>query len=342
MSTNTPDPGAEQRKSDHIDLAFRSQIGAAALDARFHYEPLFASHPEAASWPNFQFMGKMLRAPMWVSSMTGGTQKAGSINRNLAQACGEFGMGMGLGSCRQLLHSREHLADFAMRKWMGHELPFFANLGIAQLETLLADGQAHKIAELVDMLEADGLIIHVNPMQEALQPEGDRFIKSPLETIERLLDLFDFQWIVKEVGQGFGPKSIQTLLKMPLTAIEFAAAGGTNFAKLELLRSSPEVQDIFGQLAHVGHTAEQMLHWVNHTVDTLGQHEILTRHLIISGGIQHFLDGYYLVEKSALPAVYGQASAFLRHAQGDYEPLRQHVAAQLQGLSLAKAYLVVA
>jgi isopentenyl-diphosphate Delta-isomerase len=341
MSTTTPDAGAEQRKSDHIDLAFRSQIGAAVLDGRFRYEPLFAPHPGAAVWPSFDFLGKTLRSPMWVSSMTGGTQKAGSINRNLAKACGEFGMGMGLGSCRQLLYSQDHLADFAMRKWMGYDVPFFANLGIAQLETLFVDGQAHKIGELVSRLEADGLIIHVNPMQEALQPEGDRFTVSPLETIERVVEQFDFQIIVKEVGQGFGPKSLETLLKMPLSAIEFAAAGGTNFAKLELLRSTPEVQEIFGELAHIGHTAEQMLHWVNHIVSTLGQHEILTRHLIISGGVRHFLDGYYLVEKSSLPAVYGQASAFLRHAQGEYEPLRDYVAAQMQGLALAKAYLEV-
>ena len=107
---------------------------------------------------------------MWVSSMTGGTAWAKTINHNLARACKDFGMGMGLGSCRSLLHSNDTFSDFNVRPFIGEDLPLYANLGIAQVEELLERGQLRKVKELVDKLEADGLIIHINPLQEWLQP----------------------------------------------------------------------------------------------------------------------------------------------------------------------------
>ena len=155
---------AESRKRDHIELAFRSQISD--LDTRFYYEPMLAAHPTDTAALATDFLGKKLCAPMWVSSMTGGTEQAQIINRNLAQACGEFGLGMGLGSCRKLLFDDARLADFVVRQYMGYEVPLFANLGIAQLEALIAANQLYRINDLLDKLEADGLIIHVNPLQE--------------------------------------------------------------------------------------------------------------------------------------------------------------------------------
>lgn len=337
----TDDPTAESRKKDHIELAFKSRIGAAALDGRFYYEPLLAAHPKPGSWPPFKFLGHQLSTPMWVSSMTGGTALAGTINHNLARLCAEFGMGMGLGSCRQLLHSREHLPDFDVRNVLGTDLPLYANLGVAQVERLLEQNEAaERIPELLAMLRADGLIVHVNPLQEAMQPEGDHFRQSPLATLEALIQLLDIKIIVKEVGQGMGPASLRALLQLPLEAIEFAAAGGTNFAKLELLRSDPAKQAIFEKIAAVGHSATEMLDFVNTAVAELGD-RCRVRHLIVSGGVEDFLDGFFLLKKSALPAVYGQASAFLRHARGDYADLRTYAEAQVRGLELAEAFLRV-
>ncbi len=332
------DPTAASRKHDHIALAFKSRVESAALDPRFFYEPMLAAHPLPGSLPPVPFLGKSLRSPIWVSSMTGGTSEAGKINHRLARACAEFGMGMGLGSCRQLLYSDAHFADFDLRDTLGDSLPLFANLGPAQLEKMLDQKEAERIPELLHKLRADGLIVHVNPLQEAMQPEGDSFKRPPLEVIEELLQLFDFKIIVKEVGQGFGPKSLQALLKLPLAAIEFAAAGGTNFAKLELLRSDPQRQLVFEKISTVGHSAAEMLDWTNTLQKYLGD-ACRTRQLIISGGISDFLDGYYLIQKSALPAVYGQASGFLKHAQGDYEELQSYVQSQVRGLELAHAFL---
>lgn len=340
LDKKNEDPQAAERKKDHIALAFKSQVAAAQLDPRFSYEPMLAAHPDpdAGSLPPIRFGKKQIRTPIWVSSMTGGTGRAKRINQNLARACQEFGMGMGLGSCRQLLFSNEFFDDFNIRPIIGDEQPLFANLGVAQVQQLLDKSEAARIEDLVEKLAADGLILHVNPLQEAMQPEGDRFRVPPLETIEQTLAETSIPLIVKEVGQGFGKQSMERLLELPLVAVEFAAAGGTNFALLELLRSSPVEQEVFEKIATVGHSAEQMLSWANEISAALGD-RCRVENLIVSGGVRGFLDGFYFLKKSRLSAVYGQASGFLKYAEGDFEVLRTFVAAQIRGLELAQSFL---
>lgn len=333
------DPTSEDRKRDHIELAFRSQVATGELDARFYYEPILSAHPQPHALKPVPFLGKELRSPIWVSSMTGGTELARRINHNLARVCRDFGMGMGLGSCRSLLYSDDRLEDFAIRPLMGNDLPFYANLGIAQLEKLIVANELYRVGDLIDKLQADGLIIHVNPLQEWLQPEGDHFLRSPLETIQTLLDHFpDMSLIVKEVGQGMGPESLRALLQLPLAAIDFAANGGTNFSKLELLRSQADKQLVYGPLANVGHSAAEMVDLVNELVAELGPRRYC-KQIIVSGGVRNFLDGYYLLGKLNLPGVYGQASGFLRYAREDYDLLHTYAEAQVKGLELAHAYL---
>ncbi|MEO0734531.1 MAG: isopentenyl-diphosphate delta-isomerase, partial [Bacteroidota bacterium] len=336
------DPTAASRKEDHIELAFRSQVDGLGLDPRFDYEPLLAAHPAAGSLPVFTFGDKTMRAPLWVSSMTGGTEKAYVINQNLGRACAEFGLGMGLGSCRPLLYGHDRLRDFDVRPLTGDTIPLFANLGVAQIQDLLDEDRASELRDMVIALRADGLIIHVNPFQEAMQPEGDRFRVSPLETIEATLaTLPDVPLIVKEVGQGMGPRSLAALLALPLLAVDTAAGGGTNFSKLELFRGDDLSREAYGPLVAAGHTAAEMVEMINTIVanEEGAQPQVPCKNLVISGGIKTFLDGYYLTERSVLPAVYGQASAFLRHARGDYAELQRYVSLQIRGLELARAYL---
>lgn len=335
--TQREDPTAAQRKRDHIALAMEAQVMQA--DERFNYEPLLSVHPDTGDRPPMGFLGKWMRAPIWVSSMTGGTEWAGTINRNLAEACGRYGLGMGLGSCRQLLGSDAELPDFAVRKYMGDDTPLFANLGIAQLEEIFAEGRGAVVRELVDRLEADGLIVHINPFQEWLQPEGDRYREVPLNTVKRCLDL-GLKIVVKEVGQGFGPQSVEALMRLPIAALDFGALGGTNFALLEMMRDDREVLDDFAPLARIGHTAEEMVQFVNHCVEKLGS-ELQCRQVIVSGGVRNFLDGYYYLEKIKLPAVYGQASGFLKHARVSQEALFEYIERQIAGLRLAQRYLTI-
>lgn len=327
----------EDRKKDHIDLAFQSQTLRDAVDRRFYYEPLLSPHPQGIPG-NFFLAGKRLKAPMWVSSMTGGTQLAGKINHNLARACNEFGFGMGLGSCRIILDDNKHLPDFDVRNVLGNELPLFANLGIAQLEHLIAKNELAKIDGLLEKLKADGLIIHVNPLQEWFQPEGDKLLLPAIDSIAKLVQTAGYPIIVKEVGQGMGIESLRALLQLPLESVEFAAFGGTNFAKVELLRSGETMQQLFEPLSHVGHDAFQMTEMVNTIVK---EGNVQCKNIIVSGGIKSFLDGYYLIQKSLLPAIYGQASGFLKYAKEDYEQLREYTQQQVKGLELAYAFLKI-
>lgn len=317
-------------------MAFHSRVELAQLDARFYYEPLLSAHPSENAVIPRVFLGKTFRFPLWVSSMTGGTKEAGTINRNLARAANEFGFGMGLGSCRIILEDDTYLKDFQLRPIIGDEQAFYANLGIAQVARLLEDGKADLMQALVNKLDADGLIIHVNPLQEWLQPEGDRISEAPLVTIQKAMDHFRGKIIVKEVGQGMGPASIRKLLELPLAGIELAANGGTNFALLELLRADEAKQAAFKAIPQLGHHAEEMLDWCNQLFDP---NTSLCRDLIISGGVQDFLDGYYFTEKSKMNAVYGQASALLKYAREDYEKLQHYLTEQVRGFGLAQSYL---
>lgn len=333
------DETASSRKQDHITLAFKSQQDKMFIDDRFYYEPILSEHKSDLSILEQDFLGFRQKLPLWVSSMTGGTEKAKTINKNLAKACGEYGFGMGLGSCRSLLFSDEYLADFSVKPLIG-EMPLFANLGIAQVEILADQGDWERIKTMLKKLDADGLIIHVNPLQEWLQPEGDRFSKSPLDTIKRSLDNLDIPIVVKEVGQGMGPKSLDALMRLPLAAIEFAAAGGTNFSTIELYRAEEQKQSTLEIATRIGHTAEEMVHLLNDLVDQNGSN-YLVKDIIISGGVRNFLDSYYLRNLCSLNAISGHASSFLKHALQDYDKLCEYVEIQRDGLLMAESFLTV-
>lgn len=331
------DETASSRKEDHIDLAFKAHVASSTADPRFNYEPMLSGHHPSTADLSIDFVNKNLSYPLWVSSMTGGTEKARTININLARICGEFGLGMGLGSCRQLLNDTKRLDEFDVREYMP-DSPLFINLGIAQVEQMIKKEETSKIGELIEKLKADGLIIHVNPLQEWLQPEGDIISVPPIDTINELLSQVSYPVVIKEVGQGFGPESLKALLNLPIAAIELAGYGGTNFSKLELMRSSNGSKNKYEQVLHLGHTCSEMIQNINdfNALSTQGTPPLI----IISGGIKSFLDGYYLMQKCQIPSIYAQASGFLKHAM-DIEELRTYVKSQIEGLKMAHALLKV-
>lgn len=327
----------EIRKESHLDLALESQNDL--LDNRFYYEPMLAAHPDKkATWP-ITLGNQTQQYPIWISSMTGGTVNANNINIRLAHTAKKFGLGMGLGSCRLALENDALLEGFNLRPILGEEIPFYINLGIAQVEQLLEAGESHKIKRLKEKLNADGLIIHVNPLQEWLQPEGDHIRVAPIESIHKILNEIDFPLMVKEVGQGFGKESMRALMQLPLTAIEFAANGGTNFSKLELFRNKG-MSEFFQEIINVGHSAPEMIGFMNEILEEPGN-DIKCKTVIVSGGIKSFLDGYYAICTSKLPALYGQAATFLKYASRSQEELDAFTQHQIQGLMLAKAFLKV-
>ena len=325
------------RKESHLNLAFESQNDQ--IDHRFYYEPMLSGHPDKEETWETKIGEQIQKYPIWISSMTGGTSNADDINKKLAYTAKKFGFGMGLGSCRLALADNSLTEGFNLRPILGDEIPFYVNLGIAQVEQLLENGEAYKIKKLKEKLSADRLIVHVNPLQEWLQPEGDVIRFSPLETIKKLLNEVPFPIIVKEVGQGFGKQSMEALLKLPLAALEFAANGGTNFSKLELFRNAG-ISDFYKEIVTLGHSAGEMVELMNEVVNNSGK-EIRVKTVIVSGGIKSFLDGYYAISKSALPAMYGQAATFLKYANQSQEVLDSFAWHQIQGLLLAKAFLKV-
>lgn len=326
------------RKDSHIDLALKSQAGT--LDPRFFYEPMLSAHPGKDELWETLLGDKKMKFPIWISSMTGGTNKSNEINRRLAHAAAKFGLGMSAGSARVALEDATQEAGFDLRPILGSALPFYLNFGIAQVERFLRNGEVGKMERLRKKLDADGFIVHVNPLQEWLQPEGDRLENAPIVTIRRFLEeTSGAPLIVKEVGQGFGYESMCALLRLPLTAVEFAAAGGTNFSKVELQRNSMKSQ-YFSAFAGVGHGADEMVNMLNSALATLGQNA-QCHTAIISGGIKNFLDGYYYIKKAKINALYGQASAFLSHALESQEKLDEFTQSQVEGLLLARAYLSI-
>jgi isopentenyl-diphosphate delta-isomerase len=320
-----------QRKGDHIELAKSARTNSFDVDTRFNYEPLFFTHPVEDDLWKTSFLGFEFNFPLWISSMTGGTDHAKTINQNLARLCGEFKLGMGLGSCRSLLTDLSRLNEFAIKKFMGNQ-PLFANIGIAQVEELMALKRVHLIHEMVKMVEADGLIVHINPLQEWFQPEGDRFKVSPLQTLKVLLENCSYKVMVKEVGQGMGPRSLKALLELPIAGIELGAFGGTNFTLLEKMRGDENLcRDGF---INLGHTAEEMVSLLNALPSR-------NKEFIISGGIKSMLDGYHLKSKLKVNSLIGMASAYLSPALKDYETLKKFFLGQKEALLTAKSLLEV-
>jgi isopentenyl-diphosphate delta-isomerase len=328
---------SEQRKKDHIELTFKSRPEKQMDLGSLNYEPLFSHHPTTDDKLTKEFMGHSFDLPLWVSSMTGGTAQAKHINRNLAKACGEFNFGMGLGSCRSLLTDNSRFEDFNIKTLMG-EAPLYTNFGIAQLEELIEAGKLEKVAEVTKSLDADGVIIHVNPLQEWMQPEGDRFKRAPLDTIIETLDKVKFPIIVKEVGQGFGPKSLKALSGLPLSAIELAGFGGTNFTMLEQARLSGAKSGkkaAKSSFTEVGHTCDQMIDWIN----SFDQEQMKCQNFIISGGIVDPVQGHALMNKLKHNSVIGMASTLLKYSMNDYEELRDYILGLQDGLKMAQSFL---
>ncbi|MGB0452559.1 MAG: isopentenyl-diphosphate delta-isomerase [Bacteriovoracaceae bacterium] len=343
---------AALRKEGHIELALDSQVAqknaGSIFSKNFHYEPLLGVHPSHSlefSHQNFEnsFVGKRMKWPIMISSMTGGSRSAGLINKRLAKTANRFGLAMGLGSCRALLESKERLSDFDVRADLGEESPLFANIGINQLESLVENKELDRLEELVEILRCDGIIVHINPLQEWFQPEGDRLQKPAIETLKSFIKNFKYSVIVKEVGQGFGPQSLKELLKLPLTAIDLSGFGGTNFSKLESLRLEEKCSRSFQQgLIGQGHSNVEMLQFIedifNDDQNLFKQVRERKTKLIFSGGIKDFLEGIGFIEASPISALYAQAKDFLVHAMNSQEELDEYVQSQIEGIQLVQQF----
>jgi isopentenyl-diphosphate delta-isomerase len=224
------------RKADHIRINLEKNVQSGVSTGlgayRFGHQALPEINLEDVVTQT-AFFGRTLSAPILISSMTGGTKEAGAINRALAKAAQSAGVAMGLGSLRPVLESPALLSSFRVRD-VAPDILLFSNLGAIQLNYGYSVDHCRRA---VDLVGADALILHLNPLQEALQPEGNTEFAGLLEKIEAVCRLISVPVVVKEVGWGINGETARRLAMAGVTAIDVAGAGGTSWSQVEKYRS---------------------------------------------------------------------------------------------------------
>ncbi len=229
------EPSTTSRKADHIRINLEEDVDSSLTTGLERYRFIHQALPELdldAVDLTQDLFGKCARAPLLISSMTGGTDEAGRINRNLAEAAQAAGIAMGLGSQRAALEDGDLAGSFQVRRY-APDILLFANLGAVQLN--YGYGVEH-CQRAVDMVEADALILHFNSMQEAVQPEGDTRFAGLLAKIETVCRALPVPVIAKEVGWGFSGRAARQLADAGVRAIDVAGAGGTSWSQVEKFR----------------------------------------------------------------------------------------------------------
>ena len=230
------------RKQDHVDIILKEDVRARANlwdEVTLVHEAVPDVDLDRVDLRT-TFLAKELRAPIMIASMTGGYPDAERINGNLAQAAAEHGVGMGVGSQRAALLSPEARRSFTVVR--DHDVPFVAaNIGAPQLvQQSKPPLSRSQIDELVKMLEADALIIHLNALQEAVQPEGDLHAKGVLDAIRDLSKSLGVPVIAKETGAGMTRASAMRLKEAGVAALDVGGLSGTTFAAVETFRAKAE------------------------------------------------------------------------------------------------------
>ncbi len=229
------------RKSDHIRINLeedvRSSLTTGLERYRFIHQALPELNLEEVDLSQALF-GREVRAPLLISSMTGGTEEAGRINRILAEAAQQAGVAMGVGSQRAALEHPEMIETFRVRSYAPDVL-LLANLGAVQLNYAYTIDHCRRA---VEMIEADALILHLNALQEAVQPEGNTRFAGLLSRIEAVCRGLEVPVIVKEVGWGISDRAAKMLASAGVAAIDVAGAGGTSWSQVEKHRIKDESQ----------------------------------------------------------------------------------------------------
>lgn len=237
----------QNRKADHIRVCLDEDVQFRQTTTGLErYRFIHACLPEldlAEIDLSTEFLGKPLGAPLLISSMTGGTELAKTINYRLAEVAQQYKLAMGVGSQRVAVENPEVEDTFAVRS-LAPDILLFANLGAVQLNYTYGLEQCQRV---VDRLEADALILHLNPLQEAVQTKGDRNFHGLLDKIEKLCYRLPVPVIAKEVGNGISGAMAQRLIDAGVSAIDVAGAGGTSWAKVEGERAKDPRQRRLGQ-----------------------------------------------------------------------------------------------
>jgi isopentenyl-diphosphate delta-isomerase len=230
----------QQRKRDHLRICLEEDVQFPNLATDLeHYRFTHQALPEidlADVQLSGQLLGKDLSAPLIISSMTGGTKEAQRINLNLAQAAQEMEVAMGVGSLRAAVEDPTLAQTYRVRR-VAPDILLLANLGAVQLNYGYGPEECRRA---VEMIEADVLILHLNPLQECLQPDGNTNFSTLLPKIEEVCHYLSVPLIVKEVGSGISQRAAEMLGKAGVAAIDVAGRGGTSWSEVERHRALNE------------------------------------------------------------------------------------------------------
>jgi len=247
-----------------------------------------------------ELAGKRLRAPLMISGMTGGVNEAGEINRALAEVAERHGLAMGLGSQRPILRDRSALASYLVRD-IAPNILLCGNIGAVQA----AQCSEQELHDLVGLIGADALCIHLNPAQEMIQEHGDRDFRGCLDGIGRAVATLDVPVIAKETGCGLSPRTLQRLRLVGITTVDVSGSGGTTWVGVEALRGAKARRTV----------GEALWDWGIPTAAAVGYAARAGMTTIASGGIR---DGHDALRALALGArVASAALPFLRAVSND-------------------------
>jgi isopentenyl-diphosphate delta-isomerase len=305
-----------QRKAEHIRICLESDVQFPAQASGFdRYQFVHSCLPELDYQEidiTTNLFGKQLGAPILISSMTGGTAQAKEINYRLAEVAQEYKLAMGVGSQRVAIEQPQVVDTFQVRR-IAPDILLFANIGAVQLNYRYGIEQCLRAVEL---LEADALILHLNPLQECIQPQGDTNFKGLLDRIATICDRLPVPVMIKEVGNGISAQMAQQLIAAGASGIDVAGAGGTSWAKVESERAKTPLQRRLGQtFADWGIPTTECITTIRQIAPTLP--------LIASGGLKNGLD---IAKAIALGAdVGGLALPFLQAADLSTAAVRELV-----------------
>ncbi|BBH21466.1 isopentenyl-diphosphate delta-isomerase [Paenibacillus baekrokdamisoli] len=289
-----------KRKGEHIRICLQEQVQSIGIETGFdQYRFRHCALPELAYSEvdmTTTFLDKRMNAPLLVSSMTGGTGEASMINRRLAEAAESRGWAMGLGSMRAAIENEKLAETFVVRR-EAPTIPIIANIGAVQLNYGYGVDQCRRAVELA---EADGLVLHLNSMQEVFQPEGDTDFRGLLARIGDVCRYAGVPVGIKEVGWGIDAKTATALIEAGAAFIDVAGAGGTSWSQVEKYRSSDPLRaDAAAAFADWGIPTEECVREVRAALPD--------SYIIASGGLRNGVDAAKAIALGADLAGYGRS-----------------------------------
>jgi len=226
-----------KRKKEHIEIALNHNVQFRTKTSEFEkYDFVHCALPEMAFHEvdtKTTFLGKTISFPLMITAMTGGFPGAEKINQILGEVCEKEKIALGVGSQRQMIENAKHLETYRVVQKHSHAIPILGNIGASEIIKMK---DFSPIQKLVDLIQADAMAVHLNPLQEILQQEGNRDFRGVLNAIKKLVKELSVPVIVKEIGCGISQSVAKQLVDVGVTYIDVAGAGGTSWTAIEFHR----------------------------------------------------------------------------------------------------------